>query len=124
MHIVLCRRNSGADFLWRVLLHVLPTGFRRVRDYGFLHGNAKRRLALVQLLLRVWIGNPLPRTRPPCVVPCAAHRWPLSGSRLDCGPIHKSWNAASSQAAGTVGPACAPATVCAGGVDVRWTALS
>ena len=34
------RTLSMADFLWRVLLHVLPTGFRRVRDYGFLHGNA------------------------------------------------------------------------------------
>ncbi len=33
------RTLSMADFLWRVLLHVLPTGFRRVRDYGFLHGN-------------------------------------------------------------------------------------
>ena len=58
-----------ADFLWRVLLHVLPTGFRRVRDYGFLHGNAKRRLALVQLLLRVWIDNTAERARPPVCCP-------------------------------------------------------
>jgi hypothetical protein len=28
-----------AEFLWRILCHVLPTGLRRVRDYGFLHGN-------------------------------------------------------------------------------------
>ncbi|MDE2150488.1 MAG: transposase, partial [Gammaproteobacteria bacterium] len=42
-----------ADFLWHLLLHVLPTGLHRVRDYGFLHGNAKSRLALVQLVLRV-----------------------------------------------------------------------
>ena len=54
-----------ADFLWRVLCHVLPTGFRRVRDYGFLHGNAKRRLLLVQLLLRVSIQHPGRRPRPP-----------------------------------------------------------
>ena len=63
------RTLSMADFLWRVLLHVLPTGFRRVRDYGFLHGNAKRRLALVQLLLRVWIDNPAQRARPPVCCP-------------------------------------------------------
>ena len=54
-----------ADFLWRVLSHVLPTGFRRVRDYGFLHGKAKQRLALVQLVLRVLIENTAPRSRPP-----------------------------------------------------------
>jgi len=54
-----------ADFLWCVLSHVLPTGFRRVRDYGFLRGNAKRRLVLVQLVLRVSIRNPNPRPRPP-----------------------------------------------------------
>lgn len=64
-----------ADFLWRILLHVLPTGFRRVRDYGFLHGNAKRQLTLVQLLLRVWIQNPAPRARP--VVRCPVCHTPM-----------------------------------------------
>lgn len=58
-----------AEFLWRVLIHVLPSGFRRVRDYGFLHGNAKRRLALVQLALRVLIANPPPRARPSVYCP-------------------------------------------------------
>ena len=28
--------------------HVLPKGFRRVRDYGFLHSNAKKLLSLVK----------------------------------------------------------------------------
>jgi len=59
-----------ADFLWRVLLHVLPTGFRRVRDYGFLHGKAKARLALVQLMLRVMIRTRTPPSRP---VLCCPH---------------------------------------------------
>jgi hypothetical protein len=31
------RTLPGEDFLWLVLQHVLPKGFRRVRDYGFLH---------------------------------------------------------------------------------------
>lgn len=64
-----------ADFLWCVLSHVLPTGFRRVRDYGFLHGNAKRRLVLVQLVLRVLIENPAPRPRPPLC--CSRCRTPM-----------------------------------------------
>ena len=59
-----CRTLKGEDFLWLVLQHVLPKGFRRVRDYGFLHGNAKKLLSLVQLLLRVLIEPPAPRPRP------------------------------------------------------------
>ncbi|MBU1109370.1 MAG: transposase [Candidatus Riflebacteria bacterium] len=41
----------GQHFLWLVLQHTLPCGFRRVRDYGFLHGNSRRLLTLIQLLL-------------------------------------------------------------------------
>lgn len=58
-----------ADFLWKVLGHVLPTGLRRVRDYGFLHGKAKTRLALVQLVLRVMIQARTPRPRPAVCCP-------------------------------------------------------
>lgn len=66
-----CHRTlKGEDFLWLLLQHVLPRGFRRVRDYGFLHGNAKRRLALVQLILRVMLA-PQPRCqRPVFQCPC------------------------------------------------------
>src|SRR5699024_8779338 len=46
------RTLPGADFLWLIIQHVLPKGFRRLRDYGFLHGNAKKRLRLVQLILQ------------------------------------------------------------------------
>ena len=59
-----CRTLPGEDFLWLLLQHVLPKGFRRVRDYGFLHGNAKRTLSLVQLALRVVIAACAPRPRP------------------------------------------------------------
>jgi hypothetical protein len=47
------RTVSGADFLWLVLQHVLPKGFRRARNYGFLHPNCKRLIALLHLLLKV-----------------------------------------------------------------------
>jgi hypothetical protein len=60
-----CTRTlKGEDFLWLVLQHVLPKGFRRVRDYGFLHGNAKRLLCLVQFVLRVLIEPKPLRSRP------------------------------------------------------------
>lgn len=58
------RTFKGEDFLWHVLQHVLPKGFRRARDYGFLHGNAKKRLSLVQLILQVVIASRSPRPRP------------------------------------------------------------
>ena len=45
------RTVSGAQFLWLVLQHVLPKGFRRARNFGFLHSNSKRLIALLKLLV-------------------------------------------------------------------------
>lgn len=47
------RTEPVTKFLWLVLQHVLPKGFRRARDYGFLHSNAKRTLKRLQLILKV-----------------------------------------------------------------------
>jgi len=49
------RPMKGEVFVALILQHTLPKGFRRARDYGFLHGNAKRTLRLVQWILRVEI---------------------------------------------------------------------
>jgi hypothetical protein len=46
------RMVSGAQFLWLILQHVLPKGFRRARNFGFLHPNCKRLIALLQVLLK------------------------------------------------------------------------
>ena len=43
---------SGAKFLWLVLQHVLPKGFRRARNYGFLHPNSKGVIKLIHTLLK------------------------------------------------------------------------
>jgi hypothetical protein len=51
------RTLKGEAFLQLISLHVLPSGFRRARDYGFLHSNAKKMLVLVQLVLHVKIIN-------------------------------------------------------------------
>ena len=69
------RTLKGEDFLWLVLQHVLPEGFRRVRDYGFLHGNAKKRLSLVQLVLQVVIASRALRPRP--VFKCPSCQSPM-----------------------------------------------
>ncbi|NOR43832.1 MAG: IS91 family transposase [Gammaproteobacteria bacterium] len=58
------RTLTGEAFLHLILQHVLPRGFRRVRDYGFLHANAKKLLALVQLILFVFLKEIIPGKRP------------------------------------------------------------
>ena len=45
------RTVSGATFLWLLMQHVLPKGFRRARNFGFLHPNCKRLIALLRLLV-------------------------------------------------------------------------
>lgn len=52
------RTLPGADFLWLLLQHVLPKGFRRARDYGLLHHKRKGLLKRVQYLLRVKLTPP------------------------------------------------------------------
>jgi hypothetical protein len=47
------RQLRGEDFIALVLQHTLPKGFRRARDYGFLHGSAKQLPKRVQWLLQV-----------------------------------------------------------------------
>ena len=48
---MMLRTVSGAIFLWLVLQHVLPKGFRRSRNFGFLHPNSKRMISLLKLLV-------------------------------------------------------------------------
>jgi len=64
------RSLRGEDFLWLVLQHVLPKGFRRVRDFGFLHGNARKILRLIQLLLHAKL--PIPSEKPRPIYRCPA----------------------------------------------------
>jgi hypothetical protein len=45
------RTVSGATFLWLVVQHVLPKGFRRARNHGFLHPKSKRLIELLRLLV-------------------------------------------------------------------------
>ncbi len=72
------RTLAGADFLWLILRHVLPRGFRRVRDYGFLHGNAKKLLGLVQLILHVRLAFPAPSKRPRPACPGCGKLMPIA----------------------------------------------
>ena len=58
------RKVSAAKFLWLVLKHVLPRGFRRARNYGFLHPNSKILIKLIHLLLKFDPTKWLPKQKP------------------------------------------------------------
>ena len=47
----------AVDFLWLVIQHVLPRGFRRAGNYGFLHPNSKRMIRMIQWLFRLTTHN-------------------------------------------------------------------
>ena len=67
--------ESAVDFLWRVLQHVLPKGFRRARNYGFMHGNAKATLKRLQLILKVILKVAPVRSKKACIVRNVRERW-------------------------------------------------
>ena len=50
-----------------------------VRDYGFLHGNAKRRLQRLQYLLRIVIASPKPREKVRITCPCCQAEVQITG---------------------------------------------
>jgi hypothetical protein len=78
------RTVSGAQFLWLVLQHVLPKGFRRARNFGFLHPNCKRLIALLQLLLKFVPGQAaaLVRERSPILCACCGAVMVIVQTRL------------------------------------------
>jgi hypothetical protein len=76
-HLMKIRTLAVLKFLWLILQHVLPKGLQRVRDYGFLRGNAKRLRLQILLLLGV---NVVAVSTPPnvmkrinCICPCCQH---------------------------------------------------
>jgi len=58
------RTVAGETFLWLVFQHVLPKGFRRVRDIGFLNGYARLTLKSIQRALHVLVEKFKPVPRP------------------------------------------------------------
>jgi len=63
---------TGEAFLWLLMQHVLPKGFRRARNFGFLHPNSKRLIQVLQWVCKldpnralVWL-----RKRPPMLCKC------------------------------------------------------
>ena len=78
------RTESGANFLWLLLQHVLPKGFRRARNFGFLHPNSKRLIQVIQLRFNIDINRSLRylKKRPQWRCPCCGSRMVILETRL------------------------------------------
>ncbi len=66
------RTLPGLGFTQLLLQHVLPKGFRRVRDFGFLHGNAGKTLTRIQMVF-------IPKFKARSPVKRPAFRCPVCG---------------------------------------------
>ncbi|PKG38274.1 hypothetical protein CXF74_14690 [Psychromonas sp. Urea-02u-13] len=70
------------EFLWLILLHVLPKGLQRIRDYGFLRGNAKQLRLQILLLLGINIDSvstPQKSKQSKCICPYYQHQMSFMG---------------------------------------------
>ena len=75
------REVSGAKFLWLLMQHVLPKGFRRSRNYGFLHPNSKL-LKQIQLVTQVFIRPTKPKERARISCPCCGGAMRIVQTRI------------------------------------------
>ncbi len=75
---------TGAHFLWLILKHILPRGFRRARNYGFLHPNSKTKIKLLQLQFKIdplkWLAKIKERAGLCC--PCCGGNMFISGRQI------------------------------------------
>jgi Putative transposase/Transposase zinc-binding domain len=61
---------TGEYFLWLLMQHVLPKGFRKARCYGFLHPCSKKIIKLLQFILRINPAMMLKKLKPKAKIIC------------------------------------------------------
>lgn len=76
---------TGQYFLYLIMQHVLPKGFRRARNYGFVHPNCKKMIALIHYLLKF---NPvqillMKKLRPDIICKCCGSVMKIIQTRLN-----------------------------------------
>jgi hypothetical protein len=78
--------ETGAKFLWLVLQHVLPTGFRRARNFGFLHPNSKKMIPILLTLRKLDPAKLLAkiglRQRPQMTCVCCGGKMQVDRTRI------------------------------------------
>jgi len=75
---------TGEQFLWLILQHVLPSGFRRTRNFGFLHPNSKHLIQILQLISKLDPNRALAwfRKRPPMLCKCCGGIMTITKTRI------------------------------------------
>lgn len=76
------RTVSGEYFLYLILQHVLPKGFRRARNYGFAHPNCKKLIAVIHYILKFTPIKFKPQKRPKIVCKCCGAVMNIIQTRL------------------------------------------
>lgn len=90
------RTETGARFLALLLRHVLPKGFRRARNFGLLHPNRKRLIALLQVLLPTRPAEP-PTSQPRPPIRCRCCGQPMVIVRTGVTPFEVAMRTATPQ---------------------------
>jgi len=73
---------TGAYFLYLIMQHVLPKGFRRARNYGFVHPNCKKTIALLHYVLKFIPIKLKPKLRPEILCKCCQSIMKIIQTRL------------------------------------------
>ena len=75
---------SAVHFLWLVFQHILPRGFRRAREYGFLHPNSKKLIKILQWVFRLNPQKCIAKLKPRklMVCPCCGAFMKIVTTRL------------------------------------------
>jgi len=94
------RTLPGADFLRLILQHVLPKGFRRSRNYGFLHPNRKSLIAVLHIVLRI-APRPSPpdKPRPAFLCPCCGTPMQVIRRRIPASAVRRRSSALTTEMA-------------------------
>ena len=72
------RTVTGEYFLYLLMLHVLPKGFRRARCYGFLHPCSKKLIRFLQMVLRISPLSMFKESRKRAKITC-----PVCGAKME-----------------------------------------
>jgi hypothetical protein len=80
------RTLPGTRFLALILQHVLPKGFRRARNFGFLHPNSKRSIALLHYLVGMIVKRSAADEKPRAQLRCRCCGAPMRIVRTAMAP--------------------------------------
>jgi hypothetical protein len=81
------RTLSGVAFLRLILQHILPKGYRRARNFGYLHPNSKLLTQLQLTHLRRRNNPPPAQPRPAIRCPCCGGVMKIVRTRIKATPL-------------------------------------